>query len=730
MNKSGYSFNTSRGESARIQSLISTIVSGTVTPNSLTGVESLNSVFGSESFGLSNTLNLSHAQSNAVVGAARAAMDNSKFLSRAKDRAELIKAAGFESFSLQLDEGRVAEQKAATIELNAEANRQFPAAEAMYPTVQIGYEDTMLELPVDVAGVGAYNINGNGFDAYEEFRPIVSTLTDETYNPGDDLKVVPVFVNDKKDKAYTFFVDPALWPARNETYDSSDLLNRESHLTNFLRPVKIDNIMNICRAPGSAAWQQDDEIESGSIRVQRVLFKIKTVDGEGVFALDVSKYAGNAMRTGGSLNAKSERQLILKTVLTEPSKLIAQDGSDATALFESLGANVPSLQWEIQLTYHRDTRTLTPTVSQEVSIHHVTDENGNRLVANSTRTPDEVNDLIIDQAVEASILGYELAMNHNNRNWSRYGQTVVYSSTNKQYYVRERTPMYVRYPMADDVTNSDVLSKCVKSMGLMISRNMTFDAFKEANEHIDFLMANNNKKVVNINEVSSDVLPGQFYFNTTARDDSLNLKDSVSTLDTKDALTNIQACLVNKITDVITDIRVRSGFSAIKEVDSREEEYTIVAHAALAPFLITTGDVRTFGQNVKFKVIETNVPTEIGTFWIFPTSNTKEGTIDAFGGMGFCVSRELLVIEGDVRMSERQYRMMITQPAYQHHSTGCIAGRVKIEDIAELMAGGGVLTAINKHLVQVNGSLDGDVNGQGLPQGDHYNEIPVDPANP
>lgn len=727
MNKTGYSFNTSRGESSRIDSLIATIVKGGVTPSSLTGVESLSSVFGAENFSLGESNKMTYGQRQATLSATKAVFDSNKFLARAKDRAELIKSAGFESFSLQLDEGSVAEQKAATIELNAEANRQFPAAEAMYPTVQIGYEDVMLELPVDVAGVGTYNINGNGFDAYEEFRPIVSTLTDETYNPGDDLKVVPVFVNDKKDKAYTFFVDPALWPADTEHYDSSDLLNRESHLTNFLRPVKIDNIMNICQAPGAAKWQQDDEIESGSIRVKRVLFKVKTKDGEGVFALDTSKFAGNAMRTGASLNSKSERQLILKTVLTEPKALTDKSGKDATSLFASLGNNVPALQWQIQLTYNRDTRGINPTVSQEVSIHHVTDPKGNRLVANSSKTSDEVNELIANQAVEATIVGYELAFNHNNRNWSRYGQTVVYSSTNKQYYVRERTPLYVKYPMADDVTNSDVLSKCVKSMGLMISRNMTFDAFKEANEHIDYLMANNNKKIVNINEVSNDVLPGQFYFNTTARDDKFNLSKTVSTLDTKDALGNIQAALVNKITDVITDIRVRSGFSAIKEVDGREEEYTIVAHAALAPFLITTGDVRTFGQNVKFKVIETNIPTEVGTFWIFPTSTTKDGTIDAFGGLGFCVSRELLVIEGDVRMSERQFRMMITQPAYQHHSTGVIAGRVVIEDIADLMAGGGVLTSINKLLVEVSGKIEG-AGGNNGGSGASGNEVDIDPG--
>ena len=726
MNKSGYAFNTTHTKN-RIQALVEVITKGEITSQAIVGAESLSSIFGAENFSLANSSDaMSFGQKKNTVSSARAMLENGTFTNRAKNLESQIKVvSGLEAFSLTLSEGSVAQQKAATIELNAESNCQFPGAEAMYPTVQIGYGETMLELPIDVAGVGTYNISGNGFDAYEEFRPIVSTLTDHTYDPGDDLKMVPVFVDDKNDSSYKFFVPPAQWPARTEQYDSGDLLNRGSHLTNFLRPIKIDNLMNICRAPGSVAFQQDDEIESGSIRIQRVLFKIKTKDGEGIFALDTSKFAGNAMRNGASLNSVSERQLILKTINTDPKLLTDKDGKDASSLFTSLGELKAGLQWQVTLTYNRDTRGITPTVSQEVSIHHVVDTKGNRLVAGSSKTDPATNTLINTQAVEASILGYELAFNHNNRNWSRYGQTIIYTSTNKQYYVRERTPLYVKFPMADDFTNSEVVAKCVKSMGMMISRNMTFDAFKQANEHIDYLMANNNKKIVNVNEVSNDVLPGQFYFNTTGRDDAMSLQDVVSTLDTKDALTNVQAALVNKITDVITDIRVRSGFSAIKEIDNRDEEYTIVAHAALAPFLITTGDVRTFGNNVKFKVIQTNVDTEIGNFWIFPSSQTKDGSIDAFGGFGFCVARELLVIEGDVRSSERQFRMLITQPAWQHHNTGVIGGRVRITDIQELLEGGGVLTSINKLLVKVSGEINGI--DPSNPSQNSGNEVPINP---
>ena len=87
-------------------------------------------------------------------------------------------------------------------------------------------------------------------------------------------------------------------------------------------------------------------------------------------------------------------------------------------------------------------------------------------------------------------------------------------------------------------------------------------------------------------------------------------------------------------------------------------------------------------------------------------------------------SRPLLVIEGDVRTERRQFRMLITQPSYQHHSVGCIAARVTIEDFQEMMAEGGVLSSVTRHLVNVTGTLDGVAPAPGA----DGNEIDVTPG--
>ncbi|AEV89561.1 putative major capsid protein [Pseudomonas phage OBP] len=639
--------------------------------------------------------------------------DSGKFNSRAEALKAVVAHGGMESFSMQLDAGNVARQKAATIELNARSNRQWDAAEALYPTLIIPYDQEALVLPIDIAGVGAYNASGNANEAFEDLRPIASVLADSKFNAGDDLKLVPVLPANPTDANAAMFVPSADWAPWDTTYDANDLLGREAHKTNFLAIRKINNLLSLCRAPGATAFEQNDEIEASSIKLNRILLKLKTKDGEGFVTLDTASMAGVAARPSTGTTADEKRQINFVLNGLNVANLKDKDGK-ATELFKSLtdaGLKV-FLSMELSATYHRSTRSWSPTVSP-VAVAYVINKDGDRLVVGHSNMPADIATLITDQAVEASIHGVDLKMNHANTNRSRYGTTVVYANTTKSYNIQRRQPISVKYPMLNDDNNADVLAMLVQQMDIMVTRNMSHDAFKAANQHFAYVYDNNGMKIVNINDDSSSVLPGQHFLGTVGIESEIDLITEVSTLDSKDTLANIEAALVNKVYDIITGLRVRSNISALKELDGREEAYTIIAHASLAPFLMRTGDYRTFGTNVKFKVLETNIDSEVGRMWVIPESQTKNGVVDIFGGMGICVAKELLVIEGSVNQSDRQYRMIITQPAYQHHSLCPVAGRLTIKDIDKLMGDEGLIALVNKHLVTVNGKLEGAAGGTG-----------------
>lgn len=707
-----FRFNTA-GNGADLKSLINSFASNSVrtTGDNL----GLKDIVGAES--MSPTLRNFEAALgfNARAGIESALAGSDKFQQRAQALQDMIKHGGMESFSMQLDAGAVARQKAATIDLNARSNRQWVGAEALFTTLVVPYEMESLVLPVDVAGVGAYNSSGNAQEAWEQLRPIASVLADSKFNAGDDLKLVPVVPANPADANAVNFVPSADWAPWDVTYDAGDLLGRETHKTNYLAIKKINNLLSLCRAPGAAPFENNDEIEASSIKLESLLFKIKTLDGEGFFTLETGSMSGVAARPSTGVTSDDKRQINFVLNGFNVTNLKDKDGN-ATVLFKTLqdaGLKV-FLSFELSATYSRSTRSWSPTISP-VAIAYVINKDGDKLVPGTPGMPEEIANLITAQTVDVSVHGLLLKLNHANTNRSRYGTTVVYANTIKTYNINRRQPISVKYPMLNEDNNADVLAMLVKQMDVMVTRNMSHDAFKAAHAHFDYVYDNNGMKIVNINDDSSNVLPGQHFLATTGIEAKMDLIKEVSTLDSKDTRDNIEAALVNKIYDVITALRINSNISALKELDGREEKYTIVAHAALAPFLMTTGDYRTFGNNIKFNIVETNIDSEIGRMWIVPESQSKEGSIDIFGGMGICVTKELLVIEGSVQQSDRQYRMIITQPAYQHHALCPVVGRVQITDIDKLLGDEGLITKVNKHLAEISGAIkvEGAAGGTG-----------------
>lgn len=688
-------FRFASGKSGSIKALINAAMTGNIAHNEGT----LHSIVGNESYN-GEVAAMGEAMGyNQKLAVASVVGADGKFKDRIQSVRDMIKHGGMESFSMQLDAGDVARMKAATIELNARGNKQWPAAEALYPTLVVPYAQEALEMPIDIAGVGAYNSSGNVNEAWENLRPIASVLSDSKFNPGDDLKLVPVMPENSQDPNAQAFVSSSDWAPWSVSYDDGDLMGRQGHQTNFLAIKKLNNLMSLCRAPGAPAFEQNDEIEASSIKIEELLLKLKTKDGEGFFVLNTSTMSGVTARptTGTTSDEKRQINFVSNGINVENFK--DKDGV-STQLFKSLqdaGLKV-YLQFEITATYSRSTRSWSPTVSP-VSVAYILDKDGNRLTPGSTGISKELDALVTAQQVAGEVAGLHLSMNHANTNRSRYGTTIVYANVKKTYGVNRRQPISVKYPMSENDNNGAVLQKLVSQMDVMVSRNMSHDAFKAANAHFDYVRDNNGMKVVNINDDSSSILPGQHFLNTVGIEATLNLVETVSTLDSKDTRENIEAVLVNRVWDIITALRINSGTSALKELDGRAEEYDVIAHASLAPFLMTQGDYRTFGQNIKFNIIETNIDSEVGRLWVVPKSQTKNGEVDIFGGIGICVAKELLVIEGQVLQADRQYRTIITQPAYQHHSLCPAIGRVVIEDIKDLLGTEGLITRVNKHIV-------------------------------
>lgn len=718
-------FTTKGGQAGvHLKAMIQNAGAYTMAAEPVEGQNDWQGIVGAESFSAAMASGLpamNFNQRNAVASAVEAA-GSADFRTRAESLAAVAKSmAGNESFSHSLEAGQIARQKAATLDLNARSNQQWAGAEVLYKTVVIPYTEEGLSLPIDVAGVGAYNVSGNMNEAWEDLRPIASVLSDSKFQAGDDLKLVPVKPAKDTDVNAAAFVAESDWPSWDVSYDANDLLQREAHKTNFLKPAKVPNLMNLCRAPGSPAFEQNDEIEANGLTLQRVLVKLKTKALTVNLALTTGNMANRGMRPSSSATSAEKRELSFpiqgENILNFKDKT-GKNGVEVEIfkVLTDLGYSV-HLAFDLSIGYHRGTRTLSPTTSPVMIGYLVKD--GEKIVPGTPGMPADVQALITTLELEGTIIGLETKQNHNNVNRSRYGTTIVYGTVNKFYHVQRRTPISVKYPISGDDNNANVLARLVKDMDLMVTRHMSHDAFKKANAHFDYIYANNGAKIVNINDESSNVLPGQHFLTTTGIKSTMSLVEEVSTLDSKDTRENIAEALVSKVWDVITALRVNSNVAALKELDQRKEEYDLVVHSSLAPFMMLTGDYRTFGQNIRFNITETNIDSEIGRIWIVPKSQTKDSEIDIYGGIGICVTKELLVIEGTVNQADKQFRMIITQPAYQHHDLCPVIGRIEITDIENLLGDEGLIASVNKHLVKVSGKVAtapvGGASGDELP---------------
>lgn len=694
-------------DGGRLTAIMSTLSKGTCTFNE---TSPLDAIMGGESFvtGADRDFQARMSATNkAGVANSVSLATSNDFNKKATSLSDYMRLSGMEAFSHQMDAGSAVRQKAATIELNSRSDRQWPDADAMYKTVIVGYNEEQILLPVDVAGVGAYNLGGNSNEAFEDLRPIASVLRDSKFNPGDDLRLVPVLPTKTDDPNYDKFVSSTAFAPWTHNYGSQDLLGRGSHLTNYLAMKKINNLMSLCQAPGAPKFDQTDEIEPNSINLDSILFELTTKDATAAtyVTLNTATMANTAAGPSTGVSSDEKRQINFVIDGINVKNLKDKDGVPTKAFDSLLQAGLEVfVQFELTATYHRSTRTWSPTTSN-LTIAYVT-KAGVKMVPGTPSMPQDITDLVNAQVLVGEVHGILPYLNHNNVNRSRYGTTVVFASDVKKYNVHRKTPISIKYPMNDkDDSNADILAMLVKQMDLMVTRNMSHDAFKTARAHFKFLHDNNGAAIVRINDTSSHVMPSQHFLQLTAVQSKINLIDEVSTLDSKDTRDNIEAALVNKVYDIITALRVNSNIAMLKTIDSREEKYVIVAHSSLAPFLMTTGDYRTFGENIKFKVIETNIDSEIGTMWVFPESQTTDSNIDIFGGLGICVTKELLVIEGEVMQADKQFKMVISQPSYRHHSLGSVCGQLVVEDMDKLLGDEGLIGAINKHLVKVSGEL-------------------------
>jgi hypothetical protein len=161
---------------------------------------------------------------------------------------------------------------------------------------------------------------------------------------------------------------------------------------------------------------------------------------------------------------------------------------------------------------------------------------------------------------------------------------------------------------------------------------------------------------------------------------------------------------LNEISDITAALNTKSGLAAIAEYGGTDKiEWTVVVHQNLSRFLMRSGDARSIGPTVPMNIVETNFDSMIGQILIVPKNNSTNEFINPLGGIGVNVSKENIVVQGNVTRDSQDFGVVMTMPTFRHWPLNPIIGSLTIEDARDFLGDEGLLTKLAVHRVAVVG---------------------------
>lgn len=619
--------------------------------------------------------------------------------------ADFKKYCGTEGFAMQNWGGSEQDVKATNMTLNAQTHRQTPAAEELFKTVSVRYEDEGAELIVRAAGLGTYVYGATAFQSASELRPIFGLLRTGEMFKDEVLALYPVYPADKNAPTRNLFVDAALIAPTDVKYMPGDAYGRQDHLTQLLRvPVVVENLLALAQAPGQRPWTSTDEIESNSICARKVGVKAKLAGTDVTFFINTGSMSNNTFGPTSQGQTSDERALNLEIRELGAFSVVDKDNKTARALFkefEDLGYE-PMLNLTMTGKFQRQTNRF-ELLGGMVTIGAFKDIATGKMIrrsqADATVMP------LFAKLDEGSIGATHITYNVSNTSRGNFGYRIEVYDAKKHLSVRRKSPVSVKYPISKDDVNQDSLDFAIQQMSVVINNQCSKDAFDAAFEHLDYITSINGAPVVG-NAQGSNVLPGQHFVTAAAINREMKLADAVSANGTVEVFAAVSTAIINEVSDITAALNTNSGLASISEYGGVDKlEWTVVVHQNLSRFLMRQGDARTIGGWDSLKVVETNFDNMIGTILVVPRNTSNDDNINPLGGIGVNISKENIVVQGNVTRDQQDFGLLMTMPAYRHWALCPVIGSLRILDAKDFLGDKGILTELAKLKVSATGHL-------------------------
>jgi len=669
----------------------------------------LGNVAGQESLELQKIVQgITHKQFDAFHGALTRQVTPSAELEYFRDVGKtLAEVAGYEGFSLQNEPGKEQDIKAANLTLNAQSHLQTKAAEALFSTITVKYEDEGASLKVRAAGLGHYAYGNSAWQSASELRPIFGLLKSGDMFKDEVLALYPVYPETASHENRLLFAPESLVAPTEVNYPDADAYGRDAHRTQYLKvPVTIPNLLALTQAPGQRSWTNTDEIESNSISLASIGITGKLGGTATSFFINTKAMSNNTFGPTTTAQSSDDRGLSLYLRLHTGFSVLDKDGKEVGETvfkaFKDAGFE-PLLNVSFNGNYQRqgnELRLLGGT-AEIAALREIA--TGNDITVG--RATDEQKALI-RSFTDGTVAAAKFTFNVSNTSRGNFGYRIEVFDAFKRLSVRRNSPISVKYPISADDNNQSALDFAIQQMSVVINNQCSKKAFEVAQEHLRYITSIDGAPVVGNNQ-GSNVLAGQHYVTASAVNRTMKLRDVVSSVDSQGVFDNVTASLLNEISDITAALNTKSGLAAISEYGgAAAPEWTVVIHQNLTRFIMRSGDARSIGPNQTLDVQETNFDSQIGQLLIVPKNTSTSEFINPLGGIGVNISKENIVVQGNVTRDQQDFGVVMTLPTYKHWPLCPIIGSLTIEDAHEFLGDKGLLTQLAKQRVAVDG-LDG-----------------------
>lgn len=681
----------------------------------------LGNVAGTEGATLGKSLKVLTAGSfDAFIGAkTRSGLPNDALAMFGEAEQGLRSIAGNEGFSMQNFAGSQADLKAANMTLNAQSHLQTPAAEALFTTISVKYEDEGAEMVVRAAGLGTYAYGNSAWQSASELRPIFGLLRSGEMFKDEVLALWPVYPADSGDDTRVLFADPSLVAPTNATYPEGDAYGRSAHKTQFLTvPVTVPNLLGLTQVPGQRPWTSTDEIESNSISVRTMALGGKVGANAVNFFIDTRSMSNNTFGPTANGQSSDDRMLNMHLRILPGFSVEDKDGvkvgEDIFATFKAAGYE-PMLNVSASGNYQRQGNELRLNAGT-AEVFALREISSSRLI--TIGKADNTQKALIRSFTGGTVVAMKTTFNVSNTSRGNFGYRIEVFDARKHLSVQRRSPVSVKYPISKDDVNQASLDFAIQQMSIVINNQCSRNAFDKAQDHLKYITSIDGSPVVGNNQ-GSNTLAGQHFVTASAVNRAITLKDVVSTVDSAGVYESVCAAITNEISDITAALNTKSGLASIAEYGGTDGniEWTVIVHQNLSRFVMRSGDARTTGPKQTLNVVETNFDSQIGQILIVPKNTSTNDTINPLGGIGVNVSKENILVQGNVTRDQQDFGVVMTLPIYKHWALNPIIGSLTITDAHEFLGDEGLLSKLATQRVTVDNIGDAGANVAEVPAG-------------